>query len=90
MQLSLEDNVIGTFSGKAKQLGLSGLPNMMELYISNNKIENLKEIIMLMNQPKLIILDVSNNIFCKDPSYRIFTLYHLKKLKVKNAKKSNF
>jgi len=55
---------------------------MMEFYISNNKIENLKEIIMLMEQPKLIILDVSNNLFCKDPSYRIFTLYHLKKLKV--------
>ena len=58
------------------------MPNLMELYISNNKIDNLKEIILLMNQPKLIILDVSNNVFCKDPSYRIFTLYHLKRLKV--------
>jgi hypothetical protein len=27
-------------------------------------------------------LDISGNIFCKDPSYRIYTLYNLKKLKV--------
>ena len=32
--------------------------------------------------PKLIILDISGNVFCKDPSYRIYTLYNLKKLKV--------
>jgi len=58
------------------------LTSLMELYLSNNKIENLKEVILLMNQPKLIILDVSANLFCKDPSYRIYTLYHLKRLKV--------
>lgn len=54
----------------------------MELYIANNKLENMKDLIILMDQPKLIILDISGNIFCKDPSYRIYTLYNLKKLKV--------
>jgi hypothetical protein len=54
----------------------------MELYLANNQLENLKEIILLMDQSKLIILDISGNVFCKDPSYRIYTLYHLKKLKV--------
>ena len=54
----------------------------MELYLANNKLENLKDLIILMDQPKLIILDISGNIFCKDPSYRIYTLYNLKKLKV--------
>ena len=76
MQLSLEDNKISTIQG------LVSLPNLMELYLANNLIENLKEIINLMDQPKLIILDISGNTFCKDPSYRIYTLYHLKKLKV--------
>ena len=54
----------------------------MELYLANNNLDNLKEIIIMMEQPKLIILDISGNNFCKDPSYRIYTLYHLKKLKV--------
>ncbi len=49
----------------------------MELYIPNNNLENLKEINILMDWPKLIILDISGNPFCQDPSYRIFTLYHL-------------
>lgn len=76
MQMSLEDNEMVTLKD------LCSLPNLMELYFSNNKLENLKEIINLMHQPKLIILDISGNNFCKDPSYRIYTLYHLKKLKV--------
>ena len=57
--------------------GLSVLPNLMELYIPNNNLENLKEMNILMDWPKLIILDISGNPFCQDPSYRIFTLYHL-------------
>ena len=47
----------------------------MELYIPNNNLENLKEINILMEWPKLIILDISGNPFCQDPSYRIFTLF---------------
>lgn len=54
----------------------------MELYLANNNLINIKEISNLSILPKLIILDLSNNPFCKDPNYRIITLFHNKKLKV--------
>ena len=54
----------------------------MELYIGNNQISELKDIRNLKNLPKIIILDLSGNPLCKEQNYRIFTLFHLKKLKV--------
>jgi Leucine-rich repeat (LRR) protein len=54
----------------------------MELYIGNNKINDTKHIKALIVLSKLIILDLSGNPISKEPSYRFYTLYLLKKLKV--------
>ncbi len=75
-QLSLEDNQIETIAD------FPMFKNLMELYIGNNYIENVKEIKHLSELPKLIILDISGNPFTKEPSYRIFILFFIKKLKV--------
>ena len=45
-------------------------------------IKNLKDLNILQDLQKLIILDLSGNICSKDPNYRVFILYNLKKLKV--------
>lgn len=37
---------------------------------------------MLKDLPKLIILDLSGNSLIRDTSYKSYTLYHLKNLKV--------
>ena len=50
--------------------------------MGNNKIVNPKEVKHLKDLQKLIILDMSGNPLSKDSSYRIFTLYILRKLKV--------
>lgn len=54
----------------------------MELYLGNNRITDSKEIVNLKNSVKLIILDLSGNPFSRDPNYRIYTLFVIKKLKV--------
>ncbi|KAJ9438372.1 Protein phosphatase 1 regulatory subunit SDS22-like protein [Diplonema papillatum] len=75
-QVSLEDNDIYSLQGIQK------VQNLMELYIGNNKIDNLKEIHYLREAPKLIILDLSGNPLCFEHEYRLFTVFNLKKLKV--------
>lgn len=54
----------------------------MELYIGNNCLTDLKSIAQLKSLPKLIILDISGNPLCIDKQYRVYTVFHLKKLKV--------
>lgn len=54
----------------------------MELYIGNNKIKDSKHIKSLAGLTKLIILDLSGNPISKDNSYRYYTVFLLKKLKV--------
>ncbi len=76
MQLSLEDNHITTL------VDFPDLHNLMEVYLANNSISNPKEIQNFKQLHKLIILDISGNPLSKDPNYRIYTLYNLKKLKV--------
>jgi len=76
LQLSLEENKITTLQD------FPDLKNLMEIYLANNLISNPKEIQNLKHLHKLIILDISGNPLSKDPNYRIFTLYNLKKLKV--------
>eukprot|EP00760_Papus_ankaliazontas_P017886 PhM_4_TR17392/c0_g1_i1/m.92790 len=75
-QLSVEDNRITTLAG------LQCLPNLMELYASNNQIDNVKEINYLRENCKLIVLDLAHNALCSDPEYRLYAVFHLKKLKV--------
>ena len=47
-----------------------------------NRLDNLKEVNNLRTVPRLIILDLSGNPLCKDKDYRLYSIYHLKKLKV--------
>ena len=54
----------------------------MEIYAGHNKVTNLKEIQHLKNLPKLIILDLSGNAMTNDSRYRLYSIYHLRKLKV--------
>ena len=54
----------------------------MELYIGNNKITDSNQIKSLSSLNKLIILDLSGNPISKEESYRFYTLFLLKKLKV--------
>ena len=50
-QLSLEDNLLTTLRG------ISGLDALMELYVGNNQIAELREVLHLKPLPKLIVLD---------------------------------
>lgn len=59
----------------------------MELYLGNNIISDLKEIVKLKALSRLIILDISGNSLSstgntRDSNYRIYCIFHLKKLKV--------
>lgn len=75
-QLSLEDNELSSLEG------LAALPALMELYIGNNHIDSIKQILALKDLPKLIILDLSGNPLCSHATYRLYTVYHLRRLKV--------
>ena len=75
-ELSLEDNEIESLEGFPE------LWSLMELYLGNNKIVDSKHIKSLTGLSKLIILDLSGNPISKESSYRFYTLYLLKKLKV--------
>ena len=52
------------------------------MYLANNKLSSTREINNITQLTKLIILDLSGNPLSKDPNYRVYTLYNLKKLKV--------
>ena len=54
----------------------------MELYIGNNLISEVKELVKLKSLPRLIILDISGNYLCRESNYRIYCIFHIKKLKV--------
>ena len=54
----------------------------MELYLGNNLIFDIKEIIKLKSLARLIILDISGNNLSRDTNYRIYCIFHLRKLKV--------
>lgn len=54
----------------------------MELYLGNNCIKDIKEIIKLKALNRLIILDILGNNLSFDANYRIFCIFNLKKLKV--------
>jgi Leucine-rich repeat (LRR) protein len=76
VQLSLEDNEIETLSGVSK------VSTLLELYLGNNKVSDMREVLQLRTLPKLIILDLSGNEVCARGEYRLYSIFHLKKLKV--------
>ncbi len=75
-QLSLEDNEIAMLDG------LDNLQTLMELYLGNNLINDIREVTKLKSLSRLIILDISGNNLARDQSYRIYCIFHLRKLKV--------
>ena len=54
----------------------------MELYLGNNLIEDIKEIINLKELARLIILDISGNNLIREDNYRIYCIFHLRRLRV--------
>ncbi len=72
----MEDNQISTLDG------LENLQTLMELYLGNNFIGDMREITKLKNLGRLIILDISGNNLSRDSNYRIYCIFHLRKLKV--------
>jgi len=77
-QLSLENNEISRLDG------LEDLQCLMELYLGNNLISDMKETIKLKDLQRLIILDISGNLMNTSfgNNYRIYCIFHLRKLRV--------
>ena len=65
--------------------GLSCLVSLMELYCGGNQIEEVREVGHLRGLPKLIILDLTGNPMAAHEDYRLYTIYHLSKLKVQSC-----
>ena len=63
-------------------VGLQRCRSMVELYVGNNRIVNLREIFVLKNLLLLGILDLFGNpVVSTAENYRLFVIYHLKALK---------
>lgn len=75
-QLSLEDNRI------QKLTGFDDMQTLMELYLGNNLVEDIKEVTNLKDLQRLIILDISGNNMIKEENYRIYCIFHLRRLRV--------
>lgn len=54
----------------------------MELYLGNNLIDEIKEIINLKELQRLIILDISGNNLIRAENYRIYCIFNLRRLRV--------
>jgi Leucine-rich repeat (LRR) protein len=54
----------------------------MELYLGNNMITDIREIVKLKDLPRLIILDISCNPGANNQSNRVYCIFHLRKLRV--------
>ena len=62
--------------------GMSCLVSLMELYCGGNNVEGVREVGHLRGLLKLIILDLTGNPLATHDDYRLYTVYHLRKLKV--------
>jgi Leucine-rich repeat (LRR) protein len=58
------------------------MQTLMELYLGNNQIDEIKEVINLKELQRLIILDISGNNLIKEENYRIYCIFHLRRLRV--------
>jgi len=58
------------------------MQTLMELYLGNNMIDDIKEIINLKELARLIILDISGNNLIREENYRIYCIFHLRRLRV--------
>ena len=76
MLFSLENNFIKSLRPFVK------MNTLMEFYIGNNLIVDLFSIFPLKELPRLIILDLTGNTVCKIPNHRLFTIFHISRLKI--------
>lgn len=74
--LSLESNLIESLQG------LKVLEKLLELYIGENYVADLKQIRFLSNLKKLIVIDMWGNPLCKEFDYRLYVVYQVKDVKV--------
>ncbi len=73
-----------TLSAHDCYAGLSCLVSLMELYCGGNNVKGVREVGHLRGLLKLIILDLTGNPMAAHDDYRLYTVYHLRKLKVGN------
>ncbi|XP_022094850.1 leucine-rich repeat-containing protein 9-like [Acanthaster planci] len=73
--LTISNNRIGSLNGLAHVMSL------LELYIGNNLIQNIREIFSLKHLPNFVILDLFGNPVASAENYRLFVVYHLRTLK---------
>lgn len=55
---------------------------LLELYLGENLIEDLKEVRNLGSLKKLVVLDLLGNPMCRDAEYRLFCVFNIKEIKV--------
>lgn len=79
MFLCLENNEIKSLRPFAK------ISTLLELYVGDNLIVHFLTTFPLKELPRLIILDLSGNAVCKVPNFRLFTTFHLNRLKSLNG-----
>ncbi|RUS71694.1 hypothetical protein EGW08_020538 [Elysia chlorotica] len=76
ISLSLESNRLSSIAGIQRNTAL------VELYIGNNTINNIREVFLLKSLPSLVILDMFGNPMVSEvENYRMFVIYHLRSLK---------
>lgn len=75
--LCLNDNQVESIGG------LEVLSELLELYVANNELREIKESICTLRELKqLIILDLNGNSCCNIKDYRRYAVYYLPNLKV--------
>jgi Leucine-rich repeat (LRR) protein len=79
MFLSLEKNKIKSLRAFAK------MTTLFELYVGDNLVSHLFTTFPLKELPRLIILDLTGNPVCKLLNFRLFTVFHLNRLKILNG-----
>lgn len=79
MFLSLEKNKIKSLRSFSK------MTSLFELYVGDNLVSHLFTTFPLKELPRLIILDLTGNPVCKVQNFRLFTVFHLNRLKILNG-----
>ncbi|KAJ3337839.1 hypothetical protein HDU91_001371, partial [Kappamyces sp. JEL0680] len=77
--LSLEKNQFKSLRPFSK------ISSLFELYVGDNNIAHSFTTFPLKELPRLIILDLTGNPVCKLPNFRLFTIFHLNRLKILNG-----
>ena len=78
-RLSLEGNRLTSLRG------VTGLPELCELYVGENAVAETREVFHLKQLPKLVILDLAGNPVCFANEYRPYVLFTLRRVKVLDA-----